>query len=73
METKGFKVPAWFIGVIGMVLVTSGGVSWAYGTFVTIRERDLVRSLFEQRLAGIEAGQRIIEEKVDRLLERTEK
>lgn len=62
-ESQGVKIPGWFIGLIGLAATGCGGISWAFGTFVTIRERDAIKSVFEKRLDSIE-------KKLDFLIER---
>jgi hypothetical protein len=78
METKGFKVPGWFIGVIAALGLIIGGssqiITWAYANFVPRIERDFARSLNDKRweeqsqsTKDLQIHQEQTEEKLDRL------
>lgn len=70
MDDRGFKAPGWLIGLISFSITCGSGVSWAYSTFVTIRERDVFRSINDKRLESIERKQDELNAKMDKLLMR---
>lgn len=67
---KSVKVPGWLVGLVSLGVVACGTVSWAYSTFVTIRERDVLRIANSERLESIEKKQDAMNEKLDRIIEK---
>lgn len=60
----------WIHLAIAIALNSGGVVVWGYSTFVTIRERDMVKAIFEERLARIEQKQDQANDKLDSLISR---
>lgn len=54
MDGKGFKIPGWVAGLTGLLVINSAVVSWAYGTFVTIRERDMMKPFYDSKLESMD-------------------
>lgn len=49
--------PTWSAVLVALIGMTASGVAFSYSTFVTIRERDILKGIYEERLVSLERKQ----------------
>lgn len=79
VSSQSFRVPGWLFGLVCFCVMCGSGVAWAYSTFVSIRERDLLRQSYDARITemqsqinsrmdSIDRGQEQLSQKIDKVI-----